>query len=574
MSGRASDRRSNRLQNDWWLIRDFAQRCAAWTRRYGVRSVFDRGAEVLSNRRAPGWRAYRHWYASESAKLQELPRDAPGISLLCPVRDTQESHLLAMYDSLCLQTEVSWELCIADDGSTSAATRTALAGLVTRDDRVLVRRFETSKGIAAATNAAAELAQYDVFGLLDHDDLLPRGVLQRIARAFATDPALEFVYTDEDQITDWGLRVLPTFKPGPSPILSLGFNYVGHFVSLRRSLFEALEGLDPRFDGSQDHDLILRAFEKSRGIRHLPGIGYHWRRTPGSVAAGATAKEWAYESGRRAVAAACRRRNLPIAAVLPTAKPGVFELQPAPPTSPRPCWLVLHGNAVHVDEWRSIVATAGDCVALRGVSVDAFPDHGTVADWILIDAALEPDAGVLRALVSWSAMPGVGSVVTAHRVGTRFRDLGYSISRTGAAEPIAPGLSLRGVAPGLLSRAVREVAAARPGAAWIASPPSWLRRALSGQPLTPSREICLSLAHAPSGRSTLFLPNCRPKDRSSRRLRRAMRVDLKTEPIWKPLAASLPDAYWEGAHDRFCPRHALLTPLGMPAPDSPMPSPA
>jgi hypothetical protein len=371
------------------------------------------------------------------------------------------------------------------------------------DERVRVTRFETSRGISAATNAAAELAEYDVFGLIDHDDLLPRGILQRISRSFASTESLDLLYTDEDQITDWGLRVLPTFKPGASPILSLGFNYVGHFVSLRRSLFETLGGLDPRFDGSQDHDLVLRAFEASGGIRRLSGIGYHWRRAPGSVAAGATSKQWAFESGRRAVAEACRRRNLPIAAVLPTAKPGVLELLPVPPKSPRACWLVLRGTAARASNWVAVAEKSGDCVSLVGVSINAYPDldsdvctranisnaDPTACDWILVDADLEPDMDVLRTLLAWSAMPDVGCVVSAHRSGAQFRDLGYSISRTGRVEPITPGLSLRGVAPGLLSLAVREVAAARPGAAWISAPPHWLRRALAGKSVTASREI-------------------------------------------------------------------------------------
>ena len=49
------------------------------------------------------------------------------------------------------------------------------------------------------------------------------------------------------------------------------------------------------FDGSQDHDLVLRC---TRGlpasrIRHVPRILYHWRAIPGSTALERSAKDYA-----------------------------------------------------------------------------------------------------------------------------------------------------------------------------------------------------------------------------------------------------------------------------------------
>jgi GT2 family glycosyltransferase len=72
-------------------------------------------------------------------------------------------------------------------------------------------------------------------------------------------------------------------------------------------------GLDPRFDGAQDHDLLLRLAEKllAHEIHHVPEILYHWRITAQSTAGGAAAKPRAALAGEVAVAEHLKRRNLP-----------------------------------------------------------------------------------------------------------------------------------------------------------------------------------------------------------------------------------------------------------------------
>jgi GT2 family glycosyltransferase len=83
--------------------------------------------------------------------------------------------------------------------------------------------------------------------------------------------------------------------------------YVNHLSVLRRSLALDVGGFRREFEGSQDYDLVLRATEKARVVRHLPIVGYHWRMGEGSAAANPDAKPYAFEAGRRAVQAHCDR---------------------------------------------------------------------------------------------------------------------------------------------------------------------------------------------------------------------------------------------------------------------------
>ena len=74
---------------------------------------------------------------------------------------------------------------------------------------------------------------------------------------------------------------------------------------------EKLEGFRSEFDGAQDYDIILRMSENAQHILHIPKILYHWRVHELSTAkAGAHAKPYAYEAGKKAVQAHIDRLGL------------------------------------------------------------------------------------------------------------------------------------------------------------------------------------------------------------------------------------------------------------------------
>src|SRR5262249_51954935 len=72
------------------------------------------------------------------------------------------------------------------------------------------------------------------------------------------------------------------------------------------------------FEGAQDYDLALRFIDglPEERIRHIPKLLYHWRKHAGSTAEGPSAKSYAPDAGRRAIAAHLVRRGI-AAEVLP-----------------------------------------------------------------------------------------------------------------------------------------------------------------------------------------------------------------------------------------------------------------
>jgi GT2 family glycosyltransferase len=242
----------------------------------------------------------RRWLADASADCDAAARP-PTLSVVVPTFETPVSILRACLDSVRAQRYERWELCIADDGSTSSALHRALDEYAQRDPRVRLVRLATRVGIAQATNAALDLATGAYVCFLDHDDVLPAFALAEVARHLAADPDTDVLYSDEDRLDPQGRRVRPFFKPDWSPDLLRSVNYMCHFLVVRRDLLEAAGRLRAGFDGAQDYDLLLRLAERTDRIGHVPCVLYQWRASPTSTAGRPDAKPAASASGVRAL---------------------------------------------------------------------------------------------------------------------------------------------------------------------------------------------------------------------------------------------------------------------------------
>jgi GT2 family glycosyltransferase len=234
--------------------------------------------------------------------------------------------------SVLAQDYADWELCLCDDGSDDLALSERLSELTTVDPRIRVATRLRNGGISAATNSALELATGGYVVFLDHDDELAPTALSQIAAAIAERPDTDLVYSDEDKIDNDGNRHMPSFKPDWSPDLLLSNAYMCHVLVVRRSLVTELGGLRSEFDGAQDYDLMLRATERTTAIVHIPEVLYHWRTMAGSASGDASAKPWAFEAGRLAVADAVARRHIDATVVHHPKVPGSYHVIRRPKT--------------------------------------------------------------------------------------------------------------------------------------------------------------------------------------------------------------------------------------------------
>lgn len=252
---------------------------------------------------------YRRWVAAHTPTARELealatktaalPRQ-PLVSVLMPVFNTDPRWLRAAIESVQRQVYPRWELCIADDASTSPATLQVLED-AKRDRRINVMRRAVNGHIAAASNDALALATGEFVALLDHDDELTPDAFAEIVQAINANPDADVVYSDEDKLSVRGARCDPFFKPDWSPEHFLGQMYTCHLTVAKTALVRELGGFREGFEGSQDYDLWLRMAARTSRIHHVPKVLYHWRKIPGSAAAVVDAKSYALENARRAL---------------------------------------------------------------------------------------------------------------------------------------------------------------------------------------------------------------------------------------------------------------------------------
>jgi GT2 family glycosyltransferase len=227
----------------------------------------------------------------------------PLISVLMPSYNTPEVWLRRAIESVRHQLYPNWELCIADDASTTPHVRKVLDEYALLDQRIRVVFREHNGHISAASNTALGIVTGEFFALLDHDDELPRHALYMVAVAVNEKPQLDLIYSDEDKIDESGRRFGPYFKPDWNPALFTGQNVVSHLGVYRASLARSLGGFREGYEGSQDWDLALRISEviPASHIHHIPHVLYHWRAVAGSTAAVVDDKPYAMQAAEKAL---------------------------------------------------------------------------------------------------------------------------------------------------------------------------------------------------------------------------------------------------------------------------------
>lgn len=226
------------------------------------------------------------------------------ISILVPLYNTPKKFLTEMIDSVVAQTYLKWELCLAD-GSDDAH---GYVGKICEeyaqlDPRIRYQKLESNEGISGNTNECYKMATGEYIGLFDHDDILHPSVLYEYMKAICEQDA-DYIYCDEATFKNGNIDHMITlhFKPDYAIDNLRANNYICHFSVFSRELLEGTELFRSRFDGSQDHDMILRLTSEAKHVVHVPKLLYYWRSHKGSVASDISAKTYAIEAARGAVA--------------------------------------------------------------------------------------------------------------------------------------------------------------------------------------------------------------------------------------------------------------------------------
>ncbi len=154
------------------------------------------------------------------------------------------------------------------------------------------------------------MATGEYIGLFDHDDIIHPSVLYEYAKVINEQEA-DYIYCDETTFKNNDINKMLTmhFKPDYAIDNLRANNYICHFSVFYRHLLDGNELFRTKFDGSQDHDMILRLTDKAKKVVHVPKLMYYWRSHAGSVASGIQAKTYAVDAAKGAVADHLRKHG-------------------------------------------------------------------------------------------------------------------------------------------------------------------------------------------------------------------------------------------------------------------------
>ncbi len=249
-------------------------------------------------------------------RLYKFDREVK-FSILMPLYNTPEKFLRQAIESVIDQTYEGWELCLADGSDEEHAyVEQICREYMDRDKqylrprsslycRILYKKLPKNEGISGNTNACLSMASGNYIALFDHDDVLHPSVLYEYMKAICEKGA-DYIYCDEATFKGNATiddMITLHFKPDYAPDNLRANNYICHFSAFDRRLLDGTQLFRSEFDGSQDHDMILRLTSRAKCVVHVPKLLYYWRSHAGSVASDINAKTYAIEAARGAVAA-------------------------------------------------------------------------------------------------------------------------------------------------------------------------------------------------------------------------------------------------------------------------------
>ncbi|MDL2301265.1 glycosyltransferase family 2 protein [Lachnospiraceae bacterium OttesenSCG-928-D06] len=230
-------------------------------------------------------------------------------SILVPVYNTPKEFLIDMLDSVINQTYENWELCLADGSEAGyeyveETCREYMNKLEQKSGKARIRyeKLKRNEGIAGNTNYCLKMATGEYIGLLDNDDIIHPSLLYEYAKAI-NEKGADFLYCDETTFKGGNIDKMLTmhFKPDYAPDNLRANNYICHFSCFSKKLLDGDELFRSKYDGSQDHDMILRLTDNAKCVVHIPKLLYYWRSHSGSVASGIEAKPYAITAAKQAV---------------------------------------------------------------------------------------------------------------------------------------------------------------------------------------------------------------------------------------------------------------------------------
>lgn len=338
-------------------------------------------------------------------------------SILIPVYRPDVKFFTLMLDSIVAQTYDNWQVCLADGSGEGYTVENVVKPYAEKygEDKVKYIKLENNLGIAENTNAAMRMADGDFIVFGDHDDELHPTALFECMRELERYPQADFIYSDEDKIIEaTGHHTEAHFKSDLNMELLRSNNYICHLSVVKKSLADKVGVLYTQFNGSQDHDYVLRCVEKAECVRHIPRILYHWRINDNSTAKSASTKTYANTAGVNAVSAHLKRMGID-GEVKNGVAPGFYDIRYK--LTEEPLVSVIIPNKDHLDDLTRCLESMENVNNYHNVEYIVVENNSVMEDTFEGYKELEKKYGDKFKLVKWD---GIFNYSAINNFGARY----------------------------------------------------------------------------------------------------------------------------------------------------------
>ncbi len=338
-------------------------------------------------------------------------------SILIPVYRPDAKFFTLMLDSIVAQTYDNWQICLADGSGEGYTVENVVKPYTEKygEDKVKYIKLENNLGIAENTNAAMRMADGDFIVFGDHDDELHPTALFECMRELERYPQADFIYSDEDKIIEaTGHHTEAHFKSDLNMELLRSNNYICHLSVVKKSLADKVGVLYTQFNGSQDHDYVLRCVEKAECVRHIPRILYHWRINDNSTAKSASTKTYANTAGVNAVSAHLKRMGID-GEVKNGVAPGFYDIRYK--LTEKPLVSVIIPNKDHLDDLTRCLESMENVNNYHNVEYIVVENNSVLEDTFEGYKELEKKYGDKFKLVKWD---GIFNYSAINNFGARY----------------------------------------------------------------------------------------------------------------------------------------------------------
>lgn len=413
-------RRSVRLAED--KRNDYITRARNYIAMYGMKRFIVKAVGKLTGKSIKDpTNIYFNKINPNEARLKEQ-RDYKFVSnykfsILIPVYRPDVKFFTLMLDSIVEQTYDNWQICLADGSGEGYTVENVVRPYIEKygEDKVKYIKLENNLGIAENTNAAMRMADGDFIVFGDHDDELHPTALFECMRELERYPQADFIYSDEDKIIEaTGHHTEAHFKSDLNMELLRSNNYICHLSVVKKSLADKVGVLYTQFNGSQDHDYVLRCVEKAECVRHIPRILYHWRINDNSTAKSASTKTYANTAGVNAVSAHLKRMGID-GEVKNGVAPGFYDIRYK--LTEKPLVSVIIPNKDHLDDLTRCLESMENVNNYHNVEYIVVENNSVLEDTFAGYKELEKKYGDKFKLVKWD---GIFNYSAINNFGARY----------------------------------------------------------------------------------------------------------------------------------------------------------